>query len=151
VVASGFVHLSNPEDYSLPPNTNVLPGVSNVYMISAYHQLHCLRELHIALFELRNDFDIAMSSLNPRHGDHKHPDPENFTMAENPPKMSWRHVEHCFSYLRQGVMCSGDAVLEGPDSNGKTLQGWGTVHQCRNFAGKDGLDEWARDQINHLS
>ncbi|EPE30614.1 hypothetical protein GLAREA_03581 [Glarea lozoyensis ATCC 20868] len=147
---SGFIHLSHPEVYSQVPNKNVLKGIDNVYMISAYHQLHCLRKLHVALFELQTELETTKESLNPRHGNHEHPDAVNVTMLEHPPGVSIAHVEHCFSYLKQGLMCAGDITLEGPDSSGKTLKGWGTTHQCRRFEGKGGLNEWAIDQMKDL-
>lgn len=148
-LASGFIHLSEPAIYSQEPNKNVLKGIENVYMISAYHQLHCLKKLHIALFELQAELQNA-KSLTSRHGDHKHSVANNATTMNYRPEVSIGHVEHCFSYLKQGLMCAGDVALEGPDPNGKTLKGWGATHQCRKFQGKGGLNEWATEQMKDL-
>lgn len=44
------------------------------------------------------------------------------------------HVDHCFDYLRQAIMCVGDISLEHsvvPDEFG--FNGWGTAHQCADW------------------
>jgi hypothetical protein len=44
------------------------------------------------------------------------------------------HVDHCFDYLRQAIMCAGDLSLEHsvvPDEFG--FNGWGTAHQCADW------------------
>jgi hypothetical protein len=49
------------------------------------------------------------------------------------------HLNHCFDYLRQGIMCSGDMTLEkawvvdGEVTNAVT--GWGVEHECRDWKG----------------
>ena len=50
------------------------------------------------------------------------------------------HLLHCFDYLRQGIMCAADSTLEAVDVDGTSTDGWGSVHECRNF---DALFEWA--------
>lgn len=49
----------------------------------------------------------------------------------------WKvHVEHCFEYLRQGISCGGDLIIEGnsPIKVGKghatSVTGWGVEHDC---------------------
>ena len=95
--------------------------MSNVYMISAFHQLHCLQELQKAFVQK----DKHNSS-----GDETH----------------INHASHCFNYLRQGILCAGDMALEGPDPipvpGESPLRGWGTTHSCRSW---DGLLDW-RDE-----
>lgn len=53
---------------------------------------------------------------------------------------NWKvHVEHCFEYLRQGISCGGDLIIEGnsPIKVGKghatSVTGWGVEHDCINF------------------
>jgi hypothetical protein len=44
------------------------------------------------------------------------------------------HVDHCFDYIRQGIMCAGDLSLEHslvPDEFG--FNGWGTAHKCADW------------------
>jgi len=49
------------------------------------------------------------------------------------------HIEHCFDYLRQAVLCHADLSLEpwveddGMTRKPKGSSGWGTLHQCRNW------------------
>ena len=64
------------------------------------------------------------------------------------------HTAHCFDYVRQAIMCSGDLTIESavdfPEKwlagisedilrekyGGKKpvlVNGWGIKHQCRNF------------------
>jgi hypothetical protein len=33
-------------------------------------------------------------------------------VSANPVKMPW-HINHCFEYIRQAIMCAGDVALEG--------------------------------------
>lgn len=43
-----------------------------------------------------------------------------------------RHVTHCFDYLRQSVLCAGDAALEGESEAVKGMtDGWGATHMCK--------------------
>jgi len=49
------------------------------------------------------------------------------------------HTEHCFHYLRQGILCAADTTLEAGGTsrtlaNGdKVATGVGTVHTCRDW------------------
>jgi hypothetical protein len=118
-----FVHVPNPQAYSLRPNRGVVAGSENVYMLSAYNQLHCLRQLHLSFIGLR------VSSRLESHGD---------TAQE------LKHAEHCFDYLGQGIICAGDSTLEGPDLGRSSLSGNGVVHRCRAWDGPDGLESWRK-------
>ncbi|KAI2898066.1 hypothetical protein CBS76997_1565 [Aspergillus niger] len=118
---TAFVHVQRPELYSLPPNKDVLAGTANVYMLSVHHQLHCLKQLHVATLHFPGG-----------NGQQNH--------AED--SESVRHMEHCVDYLRQAILCAGDATLEGPDPGKKTLSGYGTTHQCRKWDGLNGLETW---------
>ena len=47
-----------------------------------------------------------------------------------------QHMEHCFDYLRQAILCAGDTTIEWArkSSDGgtdKQVDGWGVEHQCR--------------------
>jgi hypothetical protein len=53
------------------------------------------------------------------------------------------HVNHCFDYLRQAVMCSGDVALEGaattfPDDpvtgDRGGSDGWDAKHVCKDYS-----------------
>ncbi|KAJ5826566.1 hypothetical protein N7447_003329 [Penicillium robsamsonii] len=59
------------------------------------------------------------------------------------------HTEHCFHYLRQGILCAADTTLEpGGTSmklaNGDTVAtGGGTVHTCRDWRQ---VHDWMENQ-----
>ena len=54
-------------------------------------------------------------------------------------------MEHCFDYLRQGIMCAGDMSLEGVivseekedgmqrRSGSRVVDGWGMKHECKSW------------------
>ncbi|KAM7195936.1 protein of unknown function (DUF3328) domain containing protein [Naviculisporaceae sp. PSN 640] len=143
---NGFVHLRDPEKYNLSPNqgvpiNSVLQSGPNAYIISAFHQLHCLMLLH--------RFHVTMLTAHMSNDN-------NFTTVDANGKLEkaplltddeTNHAEHCFIYLRQGVLCSGDTTLEQPDMDGlhvghNPLHGWGTEHVCRDW---DVLSAWAEE------
>ena len=106
-------------------------------MISGLHQLHCLSTIMASYARLR--------------------------FGEDESKMGF-HIAHCFDYLREGILCAGDATLEGNNTNrypGVEIP-WvrrsellstseavvltkpqGTTHRCANW---DALIEWADER-----
>ena len=107
----GFIKVTEPQKYGLKANDHVLSGVTNAYMVSFYHQLHCIKALQM---------QFVTSQMNS----------SGTTWDSN-------HANHCFSYLRQAAICGGDMTLEGLDedveSGERGIHGWGTVHICRNW------------------
>jgi hypothetical protein len=85
-----------------------------VFTTSMTHQLHCLHStIH---------FYYSTVSVPPR---------------EPPSDLLW-HLRHCFDYLRQSIMCSGDVALEGaettfPAGNGGS-DGWDAKHICKDYS-----------------
>ncbi|KAE8364650.1 hypothetical protein BDV27DRAFT_145153 [Aspergillus caelatus] len=55
------------------------------------------------------------------------------------------HIDHCFQYLRQSLLCCGDTALEGQDprTDKPGTDGTGAVHVCKDF---DGIMAWADSQ-----
>lgn len=49
---------------------------------------------------------------------------------------SYNHVDHCFRYLRQSLICCGDTALEGsyPNTDAASTDGTGSIHVCEDFA-----------------
>ena len=43
------------------------------------------------------------------------------------------HMQHCFDYLRQALICASDVSLEERRDEIFGVKGWGTTHQCRSF------------------
>ncbi|KAI1113184.1 hypothetical protein F5Y14DRAFT_226701 [Nemania sp. NC0429] len=101
-------------------------GKKERYCVSVFHQLHCLdmlrRGYHAALELARNNTPIA-------EGEQPHVD-----------TMALPHTQHCFDYIRQGLMCAADPTLEKRNDTIGGVTGWGTSHQCRDF---NALQEWA--------
>lgn len=118
---SGLVHVEDPQAHGLQNNSNVVAGLDNVYMISAFHQLHCLKKLQLLATSL-----LQRPSL-----------PRDESLATS------YHMSHCVDYLRQGIMCAADKTLEGPDmvaeQNESPLRGWGVRHICQSW---ETLIEW---------
>lgn len=87
--------------------------MENVFMLSAFHGLHCLKSIHKAFGRLQANNATT----------------ESTTMGHI------NHASHCFDYLRQSIICAGDMTIEGPDLTAKPgespLRGWGVEHQCR--------------------
>lgn len=60
--------------------------------------------------------------------------------------------DHCFDYLRQLVMCNLDLTYESArvdlDGERRVADGWGTVHQCKDWSAINGWMienyEWER-------
>jgi hypothetical protein len=56
------------------------------------------------------------------------------------------HTLHCFDYLRESLICAADSALEpfrspfDGGTGGDGIDGFGSVHQCRNFKQ---LFEWS--------
>jgi hypothetical protein len=94
-------------------------------MMSAYHQLHCLKKLHLAFIDLRISASqkppSSASSLNSSSPlarelseDHGPLQKRSEEMVKE--VMNLKHAEHCFAYLRQAIMCAGNTTLEGTGS-----------------------------------
>jgi hypothetical protein len=52
------------------------------------------------------------------------------------------HIQHCFDYLRQALMCAADSNLEDvttKDGGASTL-GWGSKRVCRDY---EALKQWS--------
>lgn len=104
-------------------------STENAYMVSFYHQLHCLRHLQVQFVQLLpNGSRDRGSAVDIFKDTDRH------------------HAEHCFSYIRQAISCAGDTTLEGPDlfpePGESPLRGWGVQHQCSKW---DHLLHWMKD------
>ena len=48
------------------------------------------------------------------------------------------HVNHCFDYIRQSIMCAGDMSIEGvappeTDNEKPHINGYGNRHECKSY------------------
>ncbi|KAL2002701.1 hypothetical protein VTN02DRAFT_6132 [Thermoascus thermophilus] len=64
---------------------------------------------------------------------------------ENMHDNDFRHVDHCFDYLRQSLLCCGDTALEGQNNLTEVpgTDGTGGTHVCRRYGD---LWEWAEER-----
>ncbi|KAK2017183.1 hypothetical protein LZ32DRAFT_40472 [Colletotrichum eremochloae] len=95
-----------------------------VFTTSMTHQLHCL----YAILESYAGLAVNGSGAVDMHS-HV---PEGTEGAAGP----W-HLQHCFEYLRQAIMCAGDVALEGTQTTfppGWTgSDGWDAKHVCKDY------------------
>ncbi|KAH8731656.1 hypothetical protein GQ44DRAFT_699072 [Phaeosphaeriaceae sp. PMI808] len=112
----GIVSIDQPQKYLLPGSyKNRNDSNAEVYSMSMWHQLHCLDSIRIRLGKLEGFIE---AETEPHHGK------RNAAVHES-------HVDHCFDYLRQAIMCAGDLSLEhSVRLNEPGFDGWGTAHQC---------------------
>ncbi|RAH84231.1 hypothetical protein BO86DRAFT_280178, partial [Aspergillus japonicus CBS 114.51] len=90
-----------PDTMSMPNDTS-----KGVYLLEAYHHLHCLRIMRTTFWEAVEQRPFS------------HPG-------------GMGHVEHCFDALRQAIQCYADDTPLY--TFGKFTAGDGQVHQCRSW------------------
>ena len=102
-----------------------------VYMLSVFHQLHCLvRPSLSGMGRVRREPNLMVqigkqTAIVEAYGRLR----INNTVAQ----ADW-HFMHCVDYLRQSILCAADTTVEGSGN------GWGATHVCKNF---DDVKEWA--------
>ncbi|TLD34271.1 hypothetical protein PspLS_01041 [Pyricularia sp. CBS 133598] len=122
----GWVHMRNKTALPDMPGLNQsLP--EHIALPSVYHQLHCLYSTMRSYYDL---LDIVKN---------------NHTKRELPKDPAWNkeHLNHCWDYLRQNIMCTADVTLEWHRWNEKVEDGWGYEHQCKDW---DALTKWVLER-----
>ncbi|KAK8090440.1 hypothetical protein PG997_005401 [Apiospora hydei] len=116
-VGNGFVALGQPKGNLLPPPIKY--NDKDTYSVAYTHQLHCL---HSIMTMYNGLLDGSMSAPT-----------------------SHKHIDHCFRYLRQSIVCCGDTALEGQDPNRDVMgtDGTGAVHLCKDY---DQLLSWTESK-----
>ncbi|KAF1947999.1 hypothetical protein EJ02DRAFT_332806 [Clathrospora elynae] len=132
----GYVNVKNPSQYNnLPHPIHDYPS-ETVYTTSVTNQLHCL----YTILEAYNTQKLTLTSI----------------IDVDPIKMPW-HINHCFEYIRQAIMCSGDVALEGaattfPGGEGGGdrggSDGWDAKHVCKDYG--QVYEYLERETINHM-
>ncbi|KAH8600731.1 hypothetical protein B0O99DRAFT_287856 [Bisporella sp. PMI_857] len=116
----GYVSIDNAKDFDLGEAYELYENATHttpVYMMSVFHQLHCLSYLT-----------------------------QKFSAGYAGTKLEQEvahHSAHCFDYLRQAIICAGDTSLEGHvvSEDGEEIEaGWGAKHECVDY---QRLLEWA--------
>ncbi|KAB5572589.1 hypothetical protein GE09DRAFT_1100174 [Coniochaeta sp. 2T2.1] len=105
--ARGYIHIPNWASFDIGEPLNMALDRQTegpVYMMSAFHQLHCLSYLV-------EHFQAGYGGVELE-------------------KEVAHHSAHCFDYIRQSIMCAGDTNLEGKTEAGP---GWGSSHECVDY------------------
>ncbi|KAH7032168.1 hypothetical protein B0J12DRAFT_713740 [Macrophomina phaseolina] len=113
--------VEDPERWNLGPGTPApwkhpnMPKEEKFYVISILHQLHCLNMVRFWYYEMKH----GVNTSTVRGAD------------------KWdEHLDHCWEYLRLGISCGGDLMIEpySPSPSDATLiTGWGVEHECIDF------------------
>ncbi|PGH23752.1 hypothetical protein AJ80_02182 [Polytolypa hystricis UAMH7299] len=113
---SSSVIVENPRAYGLKKGF-AGPNGRERFGLSMFHQLHCLASLRFAYYNEEAD----------AHGHSHGPQPNEKDATSN------THIDHCFDYLRQGILCSGDLALEWLiEGSNDQVDGWGIAHnRCK--------------------
>jgi hypothetical protein len=121
----GFITFDDPQEYDLPSGIINADGTQN-YGISVFHQLHCVMLIRGQYFSM---LDGKMNLTAYRMGS----DPALSAEIQ--------HVQHCYDYLRQTIMCSGDMTIEWPkDPHSRDVNGELVPHQqCKSWVGRTRL------------
>ncbi|KAH8806077.1 hypothetical protein F5884DRAFT_801584 [Xylogone sp. PMI_703] len=102
----GYVQVNNSQSFDLGEPYEIKDHFRTepVYMMSVFHQLHCLSYIV-------EHFQSGFSGVE-LTGEIAH------------------HSAHCFDYLRQSILCAADTSLEGKTEAGP---GWGSKHECKDY------------------
>jgi hypothetical protein len=85
-----------------------------IYLINAYHNMHCIKAIRTALIEYRSN-----------------------TSQSSP----WPHIAHCLLVLRDEAMCNADDIPRYTGFQKDHRTGQGQYRMCRDFSE---LEEWAK-------
>ncbi|OLN86895.1 hypothetical protein CCHL11_04539 [Colletotrichum chlorophyti] len=121
----GFVTVKNESAMpDLPGLNQSLPEYQAQHTV--FHQLHCLYSTMESYYDLLDRM---------KKGD-------KAGKRELPKDPGWNseHLNHCWDYLRQTIMCSADVTLEWKKYNEPVGTGWGYQHQCKDW---DAIIAWA--------
>ncbi|KAL5411958.1 hypothetical protein PMIN06_003885 [Paraphaeosphaeria minitans] len=132
----GYVEVQEPKQFSHLPKPIHDYAEQSVFTTSMTHQLHCL----YIILEAYNTLQVAVD-----------------VGFRNKVGRPW-HVNHCFEYIRQAVMCAGDVALEGAATTfpgdpvtGEDLggsDGWDAKHVCKDYA--QVYEYLEKETINHV-
>lgn len=149
----GEIHLASPNqtigpgylfDCSIPPATllgmppqawHALCLSRIVFLIAKQYSIMTVYDDLLAAAKSPADLN-ANNARDDTHSNHHHHPHEHVHVHTHD------HVDHCFQYLRQSLLCCGDTALEGQDprTDKPGTDGTGAVHVCKEF---DGIMAWA--------
>lgn len=77
-----------------------------IYILHGFHNLHCIKIIHLAMAEYREGVEQTRS---------------------------WHHVAHCMDALRRQIMCDADDTPRATDRRPEVYSGVGQHRMCRNW------------------
>jgi len=86
-----------------------------IYLINAYHNLHCARNLKTSFTEFRSNLSQSIP---------------------------WPHIQHCLLVWRDEIMCNADDTPRYSGFQDSHHSALGQVRMCRDWKA---LEEWAND------
>ncbi|KAI0160422.1 hypothetical protein GGR57DRAFT_519303 [Xylariaceae sp. FL1272] len=87
--------------------------------IDVFHKIHCLVAIRKQIVILATADRQEDRSLEPR---------ATVDLIENVD-----HMEHCFDFIRQDILCAADMTLEPLTEDYKQTDGQGIEHQCKDW------------------
>ncbi|OKL63821.1 hypothetical protein UA08_01095 [Talaromyces atroroseus] len=113
---SGWIHVEKPEEHPYLLHSFTTSSAKDVYLLSWVHQLHCL-------YTVMDNFD-ALVQFGP-DGTEREPETGHGSI----------HINHCFEYLRQIILCNMDSTLEGATvDNAHGTSGCCNAHRVHGIA-----------------
>ncbi|KAL6239889.1 hypothetical protein BDW75DRAFT_68858 [Aspergillus navahoensis] len=77
-----------------------------IYILHGFHNLHCLKIIHISLFEFRNGREQSRT---------------------------WHHIAHCLDALRRQILCDADDTPRATERRVEVVSGVGQHRVCRDW------------------
>ncbi|KAK4151591.1 hypothetical protein C8A00DRAFT_35738 [Chaetomidium leptoderma] len=129
-LGNGFMAVDHDPKHILPPP--MVDKGPEFYSIAVFHQLHCLHSVMKMWNKVNDDLELAKRGELQHREEAHHPDLR-------------RHIDHCFRYLRQSIVCCADTALEGQNLKAKIpdTDGTGATHLCKDF---EQVRAWAQER-----
>ncbi|KAL4745084.1 hypothetical protein BDW72DRAFT_208495 [Aspergillus terricola var. indicus] len=94
-------------------------------------------DLHAILVSYHSALDAANLQRNIT--------PPDYFLNQTGTRMAPSHIQHCFDYIRQTIMCAADTNLEVLDHKTHKTSGWGQPRICRDY---ESVFNWAEKWAN---
>ncbi|PYI33815.1 hypothetical protein BP00DRAFT_485087 [Aspergillus indologenus CBS 114.80] len=137
---NGFIAVNDTEQLEYVLSPPIEKFGKNLYAVAVFHQMHCL----YAIMSAYDDLVAGTSSMHKIRDAHEHDHFHHHGHSDDPTEGPHGHVNHCFQYLRESLLCCGDTALEGQGQRAQPgTDGTGAVHECKDF---DAIMAWADER-----
>jgi len=99
--------------------------------IAVFHELHCLHTIQIGYYYALYNLSLHTEATSELSGNPVHPGDTFIPTLKV--KTNSEHIQHCFDYLRQALMCAADTNLEVANKTTGVTNGWGSARTCRDY------------------